>query len=159
LENIFLTKRLNRLFTYWEKNVDKMPNKIIIPLQHPVDYSPYFSILFRDKYRITLELIMSAMKPLSSFLIYSSILQHDEPFGKTPDARFLLHSFKLLNTTNDITLDLNPQHERTILPTEFLGELHAYIDTFEQAGAHPQVLYNGKCSYSDPKLNLNTHFR
>jgi hypothetical protein len=144
IENIFLKQRLNSIFTYWEKHVDKMPNKLIIPLQHSLDFTPYFSFMFRDKYRITLQLIMSAMKSFSSFLIYSAILQRDEPFGNTTDSRFLIHSFKLLNTTNKITLDLNPQHERTFLPSEFIGELHMYADTFEQGGAHQQVLHNGK---------------
>jgi hypothetical protein len=144
IENIFLTQRLNRLFTYWEKNVIQMPNKLLIPLQHSLDYSPYFSILFRDKYRIRLEIIMTAMKSLSSFLIYSAILQHDEPFGNIPDSRFLIHNLKLLNTTNEIILDLNSEHERTFLTHEFLGELQDYIDAFELANSHQQILYNGK---------------
>ena len=88
-------------------------------------------------------MIMSIIKSSSSFLIYSAILQRDEPFGNTTDSRFLINNLKLLTTTNQITLDLNPQHERTILPSEFLGELHLYIDTFEQAGGHQQVLDNG----------------
>jgi len=144
IENIFLTQRLNRVFNYWEKNIVKSPNKLLIPLQHSLDYSPYFSILFRDKYRITLELIMTAMKSLSSFLIYSAILQYDEPFGNNPDSRFLIHNLKLLNTTNEIILDLNSQHERTFLSHEFLGELQTYIDAFELANSRQQVLYNGK---------------
>lgn len=143
-ENSFLTQRLIRVLTYWEKNFSQTPNKLLIPLQHPLDYSSYFSILFRDKYRITLELIMTAMKSFSSFLIYSAIFQHDEPFGSTPESRFLIHNLKLLNTTNEITLDLYPQHERTFLTHEFLGELQAYIDTFEQAGSRQQTLDNGK---------------
>jgi hypothetical protein len=145
IENIFLTQRLTRVFTYWEKNFSKTPTKLLIPLQHPLDYSSYFSILFRDKYRITLEIIMTAIKSFSSFLIYSAILQHDEPLGiNTPESRFLIHSLKLLNTTNEITLDLYPQHERTFLPHEFLGELQTYIDTLEQAGSRQQTLSNGK---------------
>ena len=144
IENIFLKQRLNNIFTYWEKHLDKMPNKLIIPLQHSLDITPYFSLMFHDKYRLTLQLIMSAMKSFSSFLIYSASLQRDEPFGNTTDSRFLIHSFKLLNTTNKITLDLNPQQERTFLPSEFLGELHMYTDFFEQAGARQQVLHNGK---------------
>jgi hypothetical protein len=144
IEHVFLSQRLHRLFTYWEKNVAKLPNKLLIPLQHSLDYSSYFSILFRDKYRITIELITTAMKSSSSFLIYSAILQHDEPFGTTPDSRYLIHDLKLLNTTNEITLDLNPQHERTFLPHEFLGELQLYIDTFELANSRQQILHNGK---------------
>jgi hypothetical protein len=76
------------------KNLDKLPNKLIIPLQHSLDYSLYYLILFRNKYRITLEVTMTAMKCLSSFLIYSAILQHDEPFGNTRDSRFLIHTLK-----------------------------------------------------------------
>jgi hypothetical protein len=144
LENIFLTQRLTRIFTYWEKHLDKMPNKLLIPLQHSLDYSPYFSILFRDKYRITLELIMTAMKHLPSFLIYSAILQHDEPFDKTPESRLLVHNLTLLNTTNEINLDLNSQHERTLMLTEFLGDPLSHIDAFEQAGGHQKVLHTGK---------------
>ncbi|CAF4165406.1 unnamed protein product, partial [Rotaria magnacalcarata] len=60
IEHAFLTQRIKRIFNYWEKDLDKMPNKLLIPLQHSLDYSPYFSILFRDKYRIVLELIMAA---------------------------------------------------------------------------------------------------
>lgn len=144
MENIFLTKRLHRLFTYWEKNLTKLSNKLIIPLQHSLDYSSYFSILFRDKYRITLELIMTAMQSLSSFLIYSAILQYDEPYSNTPDSRFLIHDLRLLNKTNQIILPFNRQHERTILTHEFLGDLQLYIDSLEVANSRQQVLFNGK---------------
>jgi len=144
IENIFQTQRLNNIFTYWNDHLDKMPNKLIIPLQHSLDYSPYFSILFRDRYRILLELIMAATEHFSSFLIYSAILQHDEPFGKTTDSRLLVNHLKLLNITNELILDLNSQHERTVIPNEFLGELHMYIDTFEQSGGRQQVLHTGK---------------
>ena len=48
------------------------------------------------------------------------------------------------NSTNQITLDLNSQHERTFLPSEFLGELHAYNDIFEQSLSQQQILDNGK---------------
>jgi hypothetical protein len=50
----------------------------------------------------------------------------------------------LLNITNELILDLNSQHERTVIPNDFLGELHMYIDTFEQSGARQQVLHTGK---------------
>jgi hypothetical protein len=55
IEHIFPTQRLNRLFTYWEKNLIKFPNKLLIPVQHSLDYSLYYSIRFCDEYRITLE--------------------------------------------------------------------------------------------------------
>ncbi len=159
IENIFLTQRLNRVFTYWEKNFDKTPKKLLIPLQHSLDYSPYYSILFRDKYRITLEIIMTAMKSLSSFLIYSAILQRDEPFGDTPDSKFIIHNLKLLNNTNEITLDLNSQQERTLLSHEFLDDLQIYIDAFEQVDGHQQVLYNGNEILKKSKQSKNNYFR
>ncbi|CAF3111461.1 unnamed protein product [Rotaria sp. Silwood2] len=139
IENVFLTQRIKRIFTHWETNLDKMPNKLLIPLQHSLDYSPYFSILFRDKYRITLELIMTAMKYLSSFLIYSAIFQYDKSLVTTSDSRFFIHNLKLLSTTNEITLDLDLQHERTVIPSEFLGELHIYVDAFEQGVGNQQL--------------------
>ncbi|UJR08135.1 hypothetical protein I4U23_012411 [Adineta vaga] len=144
IENIFLSQRLQRIFTYWENNPLKMPTKLIIPIQHPVDYSPYFSMLFRDKYRTIIEILMTAMKPCFSFLVYSATLQHDEPFGKRADSRLLIHSLELLNTTDQFTLDLDVQHERTIIPNEILGELHMYIDSFEQAGGRQQVVPTGE---------------
>ncbi len=67
-----------------------------------------------------LNVIMAAMKCLSSFLIYSAILQHDEPFGTTPDSRFLIDTLKLLNTTNEIILDLKAEHECAFLAHQFL---------------------------------------
>ncbi|CAF1142206.1 unnamed protein product [Rotaria sordida] len=142
IENIFLIQRIKRIFTYWEKNLDKMPNKLIIPFQHSLDYSPYFSILFRDKYRITFELIIKAMKYLSSFLIYSAIFQYDKSLVNRSNSRFFIHDLKLLNPTNEITLDLNSQHERTVIPNEFLGELHIYVDAFEQGVSQQQLLNN-----------------
>ncbi|CAF3200686.1 unnamed protein product [Rotaria socialis] len=134
IEHVFLTQRIKRIFNYWEKNLDKMPNKLLIPLQHPLDYSPYFSILFRDKYRIILELIMAAMKYLSSFLICSAIFQYDRSSVNAVDSRFLIRDIKLLSKTNKITLDLTSQHERTVIPNEFLGELHTYVYAFEHNG-------------------------
>ncbi|CAF4346471.1 unnamed protein product, partial [Adineta steineri] len=145
IQNIFLTQRLNHIFTYWEKNLDKMPSKILIPIQHSLDYTPFFSMLFRDKYRTILQLITTTLKQLSSsssFLIYSAILQQDEPFGNTTDSRLLINNLKLLNTTNDFILDLNIQHERTVIPNEVLGELHMYIDAYEQSGGRQQTLSN-----------------
>jgi hypothetical protein len=143
IENTFLTQRLTRVFTYWEKNFPKTTNKLLIPLQHPLDYSSYFSILFRDKYRITLELIMTAIKSFSSFLVYSATFQHDERSSSIPEGRFLIHNLKRLNATNQLTLDLHPQHERTFLPHEFLSDIQVYIDTFEQADSHHRTLSNG----------------
>lgn len=148
IEHTFLTQRLHRLFHYWEKNLSKLSTKLIIPLQHSLDYSSYFSLLFHDKYRLTLELIMTVIKSFSSFLIYSAILQYDEPFDTTPDSRYLIHHLQLLNKTNQITLSLNLEHERTILPHEFLGELQLYIDTLELANSHQKILFNGKKSVS-----------
>ncbi|CAF3656100.1 unnamed protein product [Rotaria sp. Silwood1] len=142
IEHIFLIQRIKRIFNYWEKNFDKMPNKLLIPLQHSLDYSPYFSILFRDKYRIILELILTAIKYSSSFLIYTAIFQYDKSLINTSDSRFFIHNLKLLNNINKITLDLNLQHERTVLPNEFLGELHVYVDAFEQGVNHQQLLNN-----------------
>ncbi|CAF1101276.1 unnamed protein product [Adineta steineri] len=150
IQNIFLTQRLNHIFTYWEKNLDKMPSKILIPIQHSLDYTPFFSMLFRDKYRTILQLITTTLKQLSSsssFLIYSAILQQDEPFGNTTDSRLLINNLKLLNTTNDFILDLNIQHERTVIPNEVLGELHMYIDAYEQSGGRQQTLANGNVVY------------
>ena len=150
MEKIFLTKRLRRVLNYWSKNLARSPSKLLIPLQHSLDYSSYFSILFRDRYRLALELISTAVSSSSSFLVYSAVIQRDEPSTITPESRYLLHSFKLLNTTHEFTLTLPPQLERTFLPHEFLGDLQVYIDTFEQASHHQQLLYNGQ-SISQPR--------
>ncbi|CAF1266019.1 unnamed protein product [Rotaria sordida] len=71
LEPIYPTNSTN-IFLFG-KNLNKMPTKLIIPFQHSLDDSPYFSYLFHDKYRITFELIKPAMKYFPSFLIYSAI--------------------------------------------------------------------------------------
>lgn len=134
IEHIFQSQRLRQIFSYWEKNLNQMPKKLLIPLQNPVDYSPYFSILFRDKYRLALQIIMTALKYSSSLLAYSAMFQYEKSVDDPSESRFLIHHVKLLNTTNKITLDLHPQHERTIIPSEFLGELNSYIDTFEPIG-------------------------
>ena len=144
IENIFLIQRLKRIFTYWEKNIDIMPNKLLIPLQHSLDYSPYFSILFRKKYRRILELIMTTIKYLSSFLIYSAIFQYDKSLINPIEPRYIIHNLKLLNTTNQIVLNFYAQHERTVnAPNEFLGELHTYNDAFEQSSGQQSIFNDG----------------
>ncbi|CAF4810846.1 unnamed protein product, partial [Rotaria sp. Silwood2] len=35
--------------------------------------------------------------------------------------------------SNEITIDLNSEHQRKILTNEFLGELHVYIDALEKS--------------------------
>ncbi|CAF0989176.1 unnamed protein product [Adineta ricciae] len=143
MENIFLSQRLQRIFTYWETNLDKMPTKLVIPIQHSLDYSSYFSILFRDRYRTIIEILTRAIQQFSSFLVYSATLQHEAPFGDRTDSRLVVHSLTMLNTVNQIALRFDSDHERTIVPNEVLGELHMYIDSFEQAGGRQQVLSNG----------------
>lgn len=141
MEKIFLIQRLRRVLTYWKNHPIRSPNKLLIPLQHPLDYSSYFSLLFRDRYRLALQLLISAVQ--SSFLIYSAVIQRDEPSGTTSDSRFVLHSLHLLNTIDEFTLNFPLRHERTFLPHEFLGDLQVYNDTFEQGSHHPETLANG----------------
>ena len=151
MEKIFLTQRLRRVLTYWKNNLIRSPSKLLIPLQHPLDYSSYFSILFRDRYRLALELITTVIQSFpSSFLVYSAVIQRDEPSGITSDSRYLLHSLHLLNTTNEFTLNFPLRHERTFLPNEFLGNLQIYNDTFEQGSHHQELLYNGQSTLTLP---------
>lgn len=139
-----MAQRIKRILTYWQNNLDKMPNKLLISLQNPVDYSPYYSILFRDKYRIILDLILSTMKYFPSFLIYSATFQYDKSLVHGSNSRYFIHEFNLLNKSNQIVLDLNATHERTVLPNEFLGDLHLYTHEFEKYGGEQEILNNGK---------------
>ncbi|CAF3913687.1 unnamed protein product [Rotaria sp. Silwood1] len=83
-----------------------MPTKLIIPFQDSLDDSSYFSHLFRAKYRIMFELIMSALKYFSSFLMYSATFQ----IKSSSDSKFFIRNMKLLNSTNKITIDINSEH-------------------------------------------------
>lgn len=144
IDNVFLAQRLHPIFAHWEQHPNAMPTKLLLPIQHPLDYSPYFSMLFRDRYRSIIEVVTTAMRRFSTFLVYSATLQHDDAFGNKQDSRLLVHTLRLLNTSEQFILTMDPQHERTVVQNEILGELHAYIDSFQQAGGRQQVLHTGK---------------
>jgi hypothetical protein len=152
IENSFLVRRLTQLLTHWQKNLPKMPSKLLLPLQDPSDSSPYFSVLFREKYRRTLELIRTAATS-SSFLIYSAIFQHNEALNPSSKSRYFVHHLALLNPTDRITLDLPRRHERTVSTHEFLGDLHPYIDAVEQLDSHPHVIPTGKSNAQTENSN------
>ncbi|CAF1548134.1 unnamed protein product, partial [Rotaria sp. Silwood1] len=124
-----------------------MPTKLIIPLQHSLDDSSYFSHLFRDKYRIIFELIISALKYFSTFLMYSATFQ----IKSSSDSKFFIRNMKLLNSTNKITIDLNSEHQRTVLINEFFGELDAYIDAVEESIAIRQFFHSTDPTFHDGK--------
>ncbi|CAF4014300.1 unnamed protein product [Rotaria sp. Silwood1] len=158
LKTIFETQRIQQIFSFWEKNLNKMPTKLIIPLQHSLDDSSYFSHLFRDKYRIIFELIISALKYFSTFLMYSATFQ----IKSSSDSKFFIRNMKLLNSTNKITIDLNSEHQRTVLINEFFGELDAYIDAVEESIAIRQFFHSKgfhekqtKASYYERLSNIS----
>lgn len=122
-------QRLRRLFLYWQNHLQRMPTKLLIPLQHPFDYSPYFSLLFREKYRLTLQFIQLVLQSFSSsFLVYSG--QFQKEFSS--ETRLFVHHLTLFNASSNIALNFDSEHQRTVLPNEFLGELYLYNDAFEQ---------------------------
>ena len=128
LDTLVPNPRLTRLFTYWQRHLPLMPTKLLLPLQHPLDYSPYYSLLFRHRYRQTLEFVQTALHSFPSFLTYSAILQQDP----TDDSRWSLDHLTLLSSTKNITLTFPVQHKRIALPSEFLGDLHQYTDAQSQ---------------------------
>ncbi|CAF1399606.1 unnamed protein product [Rotaria sordida] len=147
LKTIFEIQQIQRIFSFWKKNVNKMPTKLIIPLQHPLDDSPYFSYLFREKYRIIFELIISTMKYFSSFLIYSATFQ----MKNSSNSIFIIRNIKLLNSINEITINLDSEYQQTVLTNEFLGELDSYVDAVEESMAIRQFFHSTDPTFHDGK--------
>ncbi|CAF3808440.1 unnamed protein product [Rotaria sp. Silwood1] len=111
-----------------------MPTKLIIPFQDSLDDSSYFSHLFRAKYRIMFELIMSALKYFSSFLMYSATFQiktdptfHD---GKTFHVLVLVpyqHQWNLI--LDDLSLGYHHLSYMLSLPIPIINNLS--LDLFD----------------------------
>ena len=108
-----------------------MPIKLIIPLQSPYDYSPYFSILFREKYRHILQAIRTSLRSTTHFLLYSATLHQEKHKNNEHDLRLFVRQLRLLDSTyHGLTLKFDQEHERTVLFNEFLGDLHLYLGAF-----------------------------
>jgi len=125
IEKFFLKKRLMRLLSYWQNHLDRLPKKLIIPIQEPFDYSSYYSTLFRQKYRRFFDALFSTIRSIGLFFVYSCSL-------RMSSTRFFIDKLKFLTKTSQFHLDFPSEHQRTILPTEFLGELRLYNERFDE---------------------------
>lgn len=137
-----IVRCLNDLLDFWIENNKQLPSKLVIPLQHPWDYSPYFTLLYRERTRQILDLIRQVLNARSTFLLYSAILQQDQYPTENIDNRLVLHKFVLLNSTqSDLALKFDEQQERTMNSTEFLGDLHVYLDALDAISPAQQGLF------------------